>query len=174
MKPRNLCSLLVAWILVAATSDAQTAAAAQSEEAVVLSPFTVSSEKDVGYQATDTLAGTRLRTSVKDIGASISIYIKDLMNDLGVANANDLLVYATGMEASGPGGNYSGSTADINAAQVTGDGIRTRPQQTRTRGLASPSYTRGFFATGLLLLSRERNQGGIPEDGGGKYRCFGD
>ena len=151
MKPRNLCSPLVALILVAATSDAQTAAAAKSEEAVVLSPFTVSSGKDVGYQATDTLAGTRLRTSVKDIGASISIYTKDLMNDLGVANANDLLVYATGMEASGPGGNYSGSTADINAAQVTGDGIRTRPQQTRTRGLASPSYTRGFFATSVPI-----------------------
>ena len=116
---------------------------------VELSPFVVDVAAEKGYQATHTLAGTRLNTSVKDLGASISIYTKDLIDDLGVTNANELLIYATGMEASGPQGNYSGSAGDINAAQFTGDSVRTSPQRTRTRGLASPTYTRGFFITSI-------------------------
>jgi len=46
---------------------------AATEETLVLSPFTVNSEKDTGYQATNTLAGTRLNTPIKDLGASISV-----------------------------------------------------------------------------------------------------
>ena len=77
-----------------------------TEEAVVLSPFTVNSEKDTGYQATNTLAGTRLNTPIKDLGASISVYNKNFLDDIGATSANDLLIYATGMEAAGPGGNF--------------------------------------------------------------------
>src|SRR5947209_2554868 len=35
------------------------------EERIVLSPFTVTSESDQGYRATDTLAGTRLKTNLR-------------------------------------------------------------------------------------------------------------
>lgn len=119
-------------------------------EAVALSPFVVNSSRDTGYQATSTLAGTRLNTPVKDLGASISIYTKDLMEDLGVTNANELLVYATNMEAAGPGGNFSGATNDINAVQILGDTVRANPQQgSRARGLSAPNFTRGFFTTDI-------------------------
>jgi outer membrane receptor protein involved in Fe transport len=127
--------------------SAQTAA---KEDVLVLSPFVVNAEQDTGYQATSTLAGTRLNTPVKDIGASISIYTKDFLNDIGATNANELLIYATGMEAAGAGGNFSGATGDINAAQVTGDGPRVNPQSgSRTRGLQAPNFTRGFYTTDI-------------------------
>jgi hypothetical protein len=119
------------------------------DAAIVLSPFTVQTDRDTGYQATSTLAGTRLNTPVKDVGAAISIYTKDFLTDIGATNANDLLIYATGMEAGGPGGNFSNATGgNINNDQIVGDGSRNAPQnQSRTRGLSSPNSTRGYFTT---------------------------
>ena len=119
------------------------------EATVVLNPFVVSTEKDTGYAATTTLAGTRLNTPVKDIGASVSIYTKDFLTDIGATNISDLLIYATGMEAAGPGGNFSNGTGgNINNDQIVGDGSRNSPQtQNRTRGLTGPNSTRGYFTS---------------------------
>ena len=58
------------------------------EEAIVLSPFTVSSEKDNGYAATETLAGTRLRTNLRDVASSMSVLTPEMLRDLG-ANSLD-------------------------------------------------------------------------------------
>ncbi len=124
----------------------ETVASAANEEPVQLSPFVVNAAQDTGYQAASTLAGTRLNTPVKDIGASISIYTKDLLQDIGATNANELLIFATSTEAAGAGGNFSGAADDINAAQINGNGPRVNPQtSSRTRGLSAPNFTRGFF-----------------------------
>ncbi len=122
------------------------------DETLVMSPFVVGSTQDTGYQATSTLAGTRLNTPLKDLGASISVYTRDFIDDLGITNANELMVYATNMEAGGPGGNISGASNDLSEPMVVGDAVRVSPQSSvRTRGLASPSFTRGFFLTGIAL-----------------------
>ncbi|WP_414660143.1 hypothetical protein [Horticoccus sp. 23ND18S-11] len=122
-------------------------------DAVMLSPFTVQSDRDTGYQATSTLAGSRLNTPIKDLGASISVYTKDFLNDIGATNANELLIYATGMEAAGPGGNFSnGAGNNITETNVVGDSVRNAPQGgTRARGLAGPTYTRGFFVSEVAI-----------------------
>jgi outer membrane receptor protein involved in Fe transport len=121
-----------------------------ADETFVLSPFTVSSQKDTGYAAANTLAGTRLNTPVRDLGSSISIYTKDFITDIGATNANELLVFATGMEAAGAQGSFSGTGNDINSDRIIGESTRARPQtQTRTRGLAAPNFTRGFFTTDI-------------------------
>jgi outer membrane receptor protein involved in Fe transport len=123
-----------------------------TESVVTLSPFEVSADKDTGYAATNTLAGTRLASPIKDLGASLSILTKDLMTDLGASNVNDLLIYTAGMEAAGPGGNFSGSVSDINSNQTVGDAPRTNPQgSSRTRGLDAPNFTRGFFASDIPM-----------------------
>ncbi|MBL9189929.1 MAG: TonB-dependent receptor plug domain-containing protein [Opitutaceae bacterium] len=153
----SLLSLLVIARPLAAQSIAPRAVnppGSEADKAVELSPFVVNSSKDTGYQATSTLAGTRLNTSVKDIGSSISIYTKDFLNDIGATNASDLLIFATGMEAAGAGGNFSGTTNDINDTQVVGDGPRVNPQgSTRTRGLASPNFTRNFYTSDIPIDS---------------------
>ncbi|MBL9209011.1 MAG: TonB-dependent receptor, partial [Opitutaceae bacterium] len=124
-----------------------------TDAAVVLSPFTVQSERDTGYQASSTLAGSRLNTPIKDIGASISVYNKAFLEDIGATNANELLIYATGMEAAGPGGNFSnGAGNNITETNVVGDSVRNAPQGgTRARGLAGPTYTRGFFVSEVAI-----------------------
>ena len=100
---------------------------AKEKELVVLSPFEVNADKDTGYQATSTLAGTRLNTPIKDLAASISIYTKDFLNDLSLTNTSDLLVYATGMEAAGANGNFSGAASDISSERPT---VRCWPSTT--------------------------------------------
>ena len=155
--PTRLAAALIAVttsILSAQTAPASSNNSPTKDETLVLSPFIVNSEKDTGYQATSTLAGTRLNTPLKDIGASISIYTKDFLDDIGATNSGNLLIYATGMEAAGPGGNFSGASNDINAAEVGNEARRADPQQSsRTRGLAAPNFTRGFFASSIAFDS---------------------
>jgi len=118
--------------------------------AVVLNPFHVATDRDRGYGASATLAGTRLNTPLRDSGASVSVYTKNLLTDLGATNHQDVMIYATGMEAGGPGGNFSNGANDINDPSVVGDGARVSPQtQWRTRGLAAPNATRGFFVSDI-------------------------
>jgi outer membrane receptor protein involved in Fe transport len=151
VKSRSLLSLLTGLVVAAPAADGQTAPPKPPvEEAITLSPFTVTTEKETGYAAANTLAGTRLNTPVKDLGAAISIYTKDFLDDIGATNANEFLVYATGMEAAGPGGNFSGAAGNIGADQVVGDAPRVNPQgATRTRGLSSPTFARGLYATDI-------------------------
>ena len=117
------------------------------ERTVELSPFVVNSARDTGYHATSTLAGTRLNAPLKDLGAAISIYPREFLEDIGATNSGELLQYATAMEAAGPGGNFAGATFnDMNSAVPVPDGIRENPQgSSRARGLVSPTFTRDFF-----------------------------
>lgn len=125
-----------------------------AEIPVELSPFVVSSTHDTGYLAASTLAGTRLNTQVKDLGASISIYTKDFLNDIGATNSSELLIYGTSTEAAGPGGNFSGAISDINALIVLNGGVQSNPQgASRSRGLAAPTFTRGLFPSSLPMDS---------------------
>jgi hypothetical protein len=55
----------------AAVTTPASAAPIPESEVVELSPFVISSERDIGYRATSTLAGTRLNTDIKDIGAAV-------------------------------------------------------------------------------------------------------
>jgi outer membrane receptor protein involved in Fe transport len=111
-------------------------------ETVVLSPFVVSSDEDVGYAARSTLAGTRIRTDVKDVGSSISIITSKFLQDTNVTNQADLLVYTTNSEVAGPNGNFLGIGDSANAGDV-------RYGQTRIRGLVSADNTRNFYLTDI-------------------------
>jgi outer membrane receptor protein involved in Fe transport len=126
-----------------------------ASDTVQLSPFVVNSSKDTGYQAMSTMAGTRLDTPLKDVGASISIYTKDFLEDIGAASTNDFLIFATGMDTGGPNGNYSGAIGnDLNAEVPTAGAFRVNPQGTaRSRGLSAPTFTRDFFNSSIDIDS---------------------
>lgn len=68
-------------------------------EAVVLSPFTVVSDTDTGYAATETLAGTRMRTDLRDIGASLTILTPEFMRDLAVNSFDKALLYTPSVDS---------------------------------------------------------------------------
>lgn len=159
--------LLATQAALAQTTPAPRApatAADTKEESLVLSPFIVSTDLDTGYAATDTLAGTRLRTSLKDIAASVSVVTKDFLDDLGATGIGDLLVYTTGTEVVGIGGNYSGSTSEA-AAQTFDPTRESTSPATRVRGLAAADQTRNYFLTPGIPFDAYNTQSGTINRG---------
>ncbi|MBI5767195.1 MAG: hypothetical protein HZA93_05320 [Verrucomicrobia bacterium] len=149
--------MLTASALVAqsATPPKTTAAATTSaapEEAVQLTPFVVQDNVDTGYAATSTLAGTRLRTDLRDVGAAISVVTSQFLADTASVNARDVLVYTTGTEVGGVLGNFSGVSTGNGFANA--EALLQSPQNsTRVRGLAGADLTRDFFLTDIPLDS---------------------
>lgn len=81
------------------------------EEVVVLSPFMVMAPEATGYHAATTLAGTRIRTELRDIGSAVSVVTGEFLRDIGATSNADLLQYTTGNEFGGVAGNFGGAQA---------------------------------------------------------------
>lgn len=110
-----------------------------SEEVIHLSPFSVTSETDEGYLATQTLAGTRIRTNLRDVGSALSVVTEQFLKDTGARNNEDLLVYTPSTEVGGLQGNYSGA----------GNRVVETDSNNRVRGLGSADNTRDFFLSDI-------------------------
>lgn len=140
---------LLGLLLVAATARAQANAPdrandPKADEPVQLSPFTVQADSNVGYLATNTLAGTRLNTSLKDVGAAVSVYTPEFLNDIGAHNVQDILTYTLSTEGGGVNGNYSGISGE------TSDATRDDPSSVnRVRGLATATRARDYFVSDI-------------------------
>lgn len=148
---RILCALLISPMV---SASAQTVAPARppAEPAIVLSPFTVTEAEDTGYVATSSLAGTRIKTDLRDLAGSISVVTKDFMSDIGATSAEDLLVYTLGTEVGGSLGNYSAASVGGGFVEFTG---ATRDPQSgnRVRGLSAADFTRNFYLTSIRFDS---------------------
>ena len=81
----------------------------ETDEIYELSPFSVDASQDTGYIATSTLAGTRVRTDLKDLGAAISVYTAEFLEDIDATDAQSLLSYTSNTEVGGYQGNFSGA-----------------------------------------------------------------
>lgn len=88
-----LISLATASRGLAQTPPASSSAAAGNDELVQLSVFNVSSERDSGYRASNSIAGTRTNTPIKDIPINIQVFTKDLADDLLIKNQVDFESY---------------------------------------------------------------------------------
>jgi hypothetical protein len=119
--------------------------AAAKEETVVLSPFVVTADSDTGYAAKDTLAGTRVRTELKDVASAISVVNKQFLTDTGSKNSQDLLVYTTNTEVGGIYGNFSGVGGSSTYNEASN--LLRPSNNTRVRGLDSADNTRDYFLT---------------------------
>lgn len=116
------------------------------EEVVALSPFVVESESDAGYNASQTLAGTRLKTRTEDVAASIQILTSEFLEDVGATDINDLFLYTTNTESAGLNGNFS--AAVTGETSIGDERARVDPQGAqRIRGLAAADVTRNYFST---------------------------
>lgn len=124
---------------------------AQEEEGEVyeLSPFQVDAADSAGYSATSTLAGTRIKTNLKDLGASISVVTEQFMDDVGATDAQTLLSYISNTEVGGFQGNFTGAAEQAQSRYYQTE-ERTNPQRNqRIRGLGAADLTRGFFLTDI-------------------------
>ena len=143
------------WLSVLALAGSPCILTAQvdtEEEVYDLPAFTVSESGNVGYMAAQSQSGTRLAVDVRDIGSAVSIVTKEFLEDTGATKAEDLLVYTTGTETGGPGGNFTGTdiAANFTAAET---GLVSPQTNQRVRGLAAADLMRDFFLTNIRFDS---------------------
>jgi outer membrane receptor protein involved in Fe transport len=61
-----------------------------SDEIVTLSPFILSTERDTGWSANDTLTATRTKQALKDVPVNIDAITQDFMEDLGLFTTDEV------------------------------------------------------------------------------------
>lgn len=95
--PKSPTSWLSALLLLIAapTLEAQSTAPVK-DETVVLSPFTVASERDRGFVAASALAGGRLATDLKDTPAAYSVLTRDFIEALSLTTLTSAQQWTTG------------------------------------------------------------------------------
>ena len=118
------------------------------DEIETLSPFDVTGVEDLGYRATSTLAGTRVRTDLRDIGSSITIVNQEFLEDTDSTDLQDVLIFTPNTEVGGINGNFSASQG-FGAGNPIPELERDSQQGgvTRIRGLAEADLTRNYFQT---------------------------
>jgi hypothetical protein len=110
-----------------------------------LNPFVVTSEDARGFTVDQTLAGTRIRTDLRDLASPITTVTAAFLSEVGATGSEGLLVYTASTEVGGFGGNFSGLG---NIGNVEEDLIAPHTN-TRVRGLARADNTRDFFRTDI-------------------------
>lgn len=123
--PAAVLALLFSTTLVAqdtqAPATAETtapgsAAAASDEPAVLLGVFEVRAEKDLGYQATSTVSGTRTNELLRNLPMAVSVLNQELINDIAATDPAALFNYGVGIEpnnASGIGTPYGDGSNSV-------------------------------------------------------------
>lgn len=81
-----------------AETPVTTAAVRPADDKLVLSPFVVTTEKDSGYYAENTLMGSRLNSKISDLAASITVVTKQQLEDTGALDINDVFRYEANTE----------------------------------------------------------------------------
>lgn len=125
------------------------------DETITLSPFTVDATKDKGYYAANTLAGSRLKTNISDLGASISVVTKQQLVDTGSLDINDVFRYESNTEGSGtytPSGAGYGTLrndgiVDANGGAAIGSSTVpfTNATANRVRGIGVPTSAINYY-----------------------------
>jgi outer membrane receptor protein involved in Fe transport len=101
-----------------------------ADATVTLSPFTVSTERDVGFVATSSLAGGRLATDLADTPAAYSVITREFIDALNLTDLNQALDWTVNTNAN----NDNGANLTF-ASNVT----------YTTRGTGSSTPQRNFF-----------------------------
>ena len=129
------CGLSTLPGVFAQSTSADPVSVTEEGEIVSLSPFEVSTTKDVGYLAGNTLAGSRLNTSLKDTGAAISVLTPEFLKDIGATNMQDVILFTNNAVP-----DVGDSAFNVNGNPMIGNG----EWQLRIRGMRA-SYARNFF-----------------------------
>ena len=138
--------------------DPAAAAPDKKDEVLQLSPFSVSTTKDTGYFAQNTLAGSRMKTNLADLGAAISVVTKAQMEDFASVSLNDAYRYEVNTEGSST---YTPATQafrndgvlDVNAGGTQGNLVSSYSNAiaNRVRGIGIPSAAINYYPANSQL-----------------------
>lgn len=157
---------IIAVLIISTGSSLPGQTEAKDDEPVYeLSPFEVSTTEGAGsYRVEDTLAASRLRSDVKDIGAAITILPKDILQDLGASDVMQVADFVPSVEALK---NEEDGADDNNGV--------FRPVRYRIRGLFTESVSRNYHAVsaGALPPPDTYNVGRVTFSSGANSILFG-
>ncbi|MDA0349726.1 MAG: TonB-dependent receptor plug domain-containing protein [Verrucomicrobia bacterium] len=114
-----------------------------------ISPFVIEEDTDIGYLASQTMAGGRLRTDLRNVGSSIQVVTAEFMEDIGATGIDELLQYTTSTEVAGNLGNFTGVNEGLDGQVNTGSARGNPDGTSRVRGVAAPDRTRNFYKTDI-------------------------
>src|SRR4051812_11600099 len=127
---------------VPVVTSSPNASSSSPDEAVVLSPFTVTANNK-GYYSANTMSGTRFNTKLDDLASSITVMTKGQMSDFAMLDMNDVFLYVAGTEGTGT---YTDFSMDRNGS--VGDNVQNNPTQAnRVRGIAAANISLGNIET---------------------------
>ncbi|MBL9213067.1 MAG: hypothetical protein JNL92_21575, partial [Opitutaceae bacterium] len=140
-KRTPLLARLAPWLAVvtAPLAPAQTPTPAGKSAVVELSPFVIQADTETGWVATQTLAGSRMKTDFKDLAQPMEVMTMDFMRDLGVNSFEQALIYSTNIEG----------RDEIVDGDGTGFGVFQPRNITRVRGLTGATLSRNFFEAAM-------------------------
>jgi len=115
-------------------SPTDTTSSETGDEVIKLSPFEVRTDRDVGYTATSTLAGSRMNSDLRDTPSAISVMNREFLDDIGALSVNDTVEFAMNM------------TPDVDA---TGNSTTENNFNFRVRGIGGAQRARNYFRTQL-------------------------
>lgn len=108
-------------------------------ETIELSPFVITSESDKGYVATSSLAGSRLKTDLKDIAAQIDVMTPEFLSDIAATNLDEAVLFST--NNGGPNEQNTGPN----------DGTQSTRNGGRARGFDAITQSSDFYETSLPI-----------------------
>ena len=123
--------------LRAQTAPAPSRAAAPAAETVELSPFVIAASAETGYAATSSLAGSRLKTDLKDIASQIDVLTPEFLQDIAATNLAEAVAFSTNVGAA-PQQNIGPN-----------DGVDSTRSEARARGFDAATLSSDFFPTGF-------------------------
>ncbi|MEO6567309.1 MAG: TonB-dependent receptor plug domain-containing protein, partial [Opitutaceae bacterium] len=103
--------------------------AGEKTDAVLLTPFEVSTDKDRGYAAGNTLAGGRVDTPLALTPSSISIMTKEFLDDFAITDSNAALQWSMNADIAGnpTQGPFGGDRFEANVRGAGGQGAGAYP-----------------------------------------------
>ncbi len=131
----------VAQVAPSGTAEARKAAALEEEEITRLSPFVVSTEKDTGYIAADTLNAGRLSTNLLMTPGNIDVFTRDFINDLAVFNIDEASAWLTSARPLELGAT-EGNSMNPNSLAQSDAAVNVS-----LRGLGANPSTRNYFTS---------------------------
>ncbi len=78
----------------------------RSDEAIQLSPFTVSGGSTNGYIASETTTGTRVATKIADLPFVVNVITSEFLNDFNFFDIGENLAYTSSLSGADEEGNY--------------------------------------------------------------------
>ncbi|MDF9832236.1 outer membrane receptor protein involved in Fe transport [Ereboglobus sp. PH5-5] len=150
------------------------------DEIIMLSPFQVDATRDKGYYAENTLAGSRMRTNISDLGAAISVVTKQQMEDTASLDINDVFRYEINAEGSStytpisaPGRAATGYADNISGNSTGGGEIRTNSGANRLRGMGAPSMALNYYSALSQIPFDSYNAASVEINRGPNSLLFG-